>query len=1248
MKSRRSASVFHPRFRRSGTALVIVLAFVVLLVVMVLAYFSYSTLQSQISQASVNQAAVEVFARGAANTVIGDLRQEILAGSTNLSTNGAQYQALYPTSPSTAVPALSGFTANTGLENLVKVSRMGSTTFPANSNYNAASYPPANRAANVSSTNASRNGRFVPPASWNAHLLLAKANLNSATDLTPTNSFNAPDWILVARDGSNPTAWNTNLCWNPTNASTVLGRYAYAIYDEGGLLDLNAAGYPPGSSTNLVAEKGNLALADLTAIPGLTTNVVAAIVGWRNYASGGATGNFPAYTFTDTARTNYFDFVRTNATGFLRSANNALSNGQSDHLFTSRQQLIQFLTSSIASNEVEKAALQNSLRYLGTFSRDLEQPSFRPDPSRPKNTTKQLRNTTVGGAGGVASGYGGNDAYQQQDQINPALLAVRDTNGQPVMKRRFPLSRLRFVIANPSADTDKIKKYFGLVWDSTNCRWIYTSPDGNTTASTIKTLDQVALANREPDFFETLKAAINCDSLGKQHGGNEASQESPHSFLSNMAAIDGRIDYQIMQIGAALIDQYDEDSYPTRIVFDSNAAASYPREFYGVENIPTFMGFMTSWYRLEQLTSADIQSDPGYQPPNGVMPYETAVFLQPILWNSHAPDPRANPPGLPTNFQIQAGDPTTATAQISIYPQVKSGWWPGISLGSNGKAKLTHTYPASAASPLTPDSYAESYIGPISENPNTYIRFNASPGTFLEPYRLHAPNDPPGSATTASTILDTADLEEGTFAQALGIYVGKCWTGPASGVSPIDNDKCLIDGTLSANLRIHLQYKNPYQASPAYLTYDVISDAYLTSSSQFSTVASDDGTNTIRGMRTGLRADPRTDRWGLATINMCPFWDGRFARWNGVGTVPGWQGSYRNTPIFYLPQNLTLEAGTGTMFTASGAPNVQTALAPGWMRPGDQRQRLGDLQLNSFTPDNGTNPDLPGNKLYYADADGVIRRASGAYYSGTAGLPLATGNFDSRPVILNRPFRSVAEMGYAFRGVAWKDIDFFTPESGDAALLDAFCINEVERAPDNVTVAGRVTLNTRQSKVLQAVIQGVSKAEGGVISSAEAQAAAEALVNWTSDTTNFISGVPSRGPLRNRAELVGKWVAGQTFTLPPAGGNANTPLQTIYDGKTSYSGFSSLLSAGGGIFSSAADASIKRRRECVMRALADAGNTRTWNLLIDLVGQVGRYPAQSISLSQFAVSGETHIWIHLALDRATGKIVAEQVEPVSE
>ena len=75
---------------------------------------------------------------------------------------------------------------------------------------------------------------------------------------------------------------------------------------------------------------------------------------------------------------------------------------------------------------------------------------------------------------------------------------------------------------------------------------------------------------------------------------------------------------------------------------------------------------------------------------------------------------------------------------------------------------------------------------------------------------------------------------------------------------------------------------------------------------------------------------------------------------------------------------------------------------------------------------------------------------------------------------------------------------------------------------------------------------------------------------------------------------------------------------------------------------------VKAKREAFVRALADAGTTRTWNLLIDVVAQTGSYPSNTGSLSQFVVQGEKHYWLHVALDRYTGEIIDEQWELVNE
>jgi hypothetical protein len=71
-------------------------------------------------------------------------------------------------------------------------------------------------------------------------------------------------------------------------------------------------------------------------------------------------------------------------------------------------------------------------------------------------------------------------------------------------------------------------------------------------------------------------------------------------------------------------------------------------------------------------------------------------------------------------------------------------------------------------------------------------------------------------------------------------------------------------------------------------------------------------------------------------------------------------------------------------------------------------------------------------------------------------------------------------------------------------------------------------------------------------------------------------------------------------------------------------------------------------RESVVRALVDAGQTRVWNLLLDVIVQTGHYPLNAADAQQFMVAGETRAWVHLAIDRLTGEVLERQVEFVAE
>jgi hypothetical protein len=239
----------------------------------------------------------------------------------------------------------------------------------------------------------------------------------------------------------------------------------------------------------------------------------------------------------------------------------------------------------------------------------------------------------------------------------------------------------------------------------------------------------------------------------------------------------------------------------------------------------------------------------------------------------------------------------------------------------------------------------------------------------------------------------------------------------------------------------------------------------------------------------------------------------------------------------------------------------------------------------------------------YRDFDGIARRGDGD--TANSIRPLLAGQGASRPVVLNRPFRSVAELGYVYRDQPWKTLDFFSAQSADAGLLDVFCLNESGKSS---VVAGMVNLNSRSSSVIQSLLEGSARVYDNsvLITSADATTLANDYVNPTV-RTNLVS----------RSDIVG--------SFRPTQGGAS-PSFTV----------------------SSAYPALKMRREAVPRSLMDLGQTRTWNLMIDIVAQAGRYTSTAKSLDQFLVEGERRFWLHLAIDRFTGKVIDQVLEPVTE
>jgi hypothetical protein len=438
--------------RRGGAALVIVLAFVVLLAGVVTAYLARARTERQLAHGSFNQSKADQLALSALGIVIGDLKQEIANGSTSTTVN---HVTLYtPTAAANVLPQRSGGPGGgpDPIPNLVRRSiQSDPIALPG-----VASRASALSSAPVPSSSPVRTKKGeINPARWNKHYLIPRPTGTDPTDTNPIPAFTAPDWVFVCEQGpmvlSSPT-------------SSVLGRYAYAIYDEGGLLDVNVAGYPPVPSSvpTQFGLKGFLSFADLT-VPGLSGSAVSDLVGWRNYASAKPTGSFGSFILNATSATNYFNFVLSNSNGFLGTGG-AVWNGRTDQMFTSRQMLIAYRASTGFSAD--------GLQYLGTFSRDSNLATWGPA------SIQRVTAAFVRPDGSIAQ------------------------QGEPLF-RRFWLSKLSWLGQNgpvPASKAPDIRRDFGLLWNTDH--WDYYGA-GTSLAEAIPAID----GTRDPDFFQLLDFA---------------------------------------------------------------------------------------------------------------------------------------------------------------------------------------------------------------------------------------------------------------------------------------------------------------------------------------------------------------------------------------------------------------------------------------------------------------------------------------------------------------------------------------------------------------------------------------------------------------------------------------------------------------------------------------------------------------------------------------------------------------------
>ena len=1136
-----SGSAVVARPGREGVALISTLAILSLVAVLLVTFTSVVTSDRQATHSyGAGMAATEV-ARSGLDAIVSQLRAEI-ADAGNAARMQVVTNALVPASAS--YPVYRPLTvAGLGPERMSILPASSDlldivkVSKPGAKFYTTAAVSGTNYASSVLTTSNSPNGRSVSLARWNLPVLVP----TSATNLFPV-----PSWIFLGRSG--PTVPASGAMGN---SKEILGRYAYVVYDVSGLLDVNVAGYPK-AALDSAGHKGLLPWADLTQLTNAITQAdVEALVAWRN----AATASSYASHVTNGWATN----------GFTR-----VSPG--DTAFVGRQDLLQFASQSSAKDW--KAALP----YLTTFSREINGPVWGPATNAPAGAPYDYVAHQYDGAPTtktVANSYGNvttpSTVYNNNVFILGPTVQTTYTNafgivrkaGEPLVKYRFPLDKLALLEATTNAATwtankTEIQKYFGLDYVTTGIdpstglfrHWSYPTSNaaygsgGGTTR--ILTLNEVAKLRRDPNFFELLQAGMLTGSLGKGGRGDYSG-----SFVTTPSTTDPDLNlgYQVMRIGANLADQWDADSCPTTITFDGN-------NFYGIEDLPYVSKvFFKSYSTL----SASATS-------GAVTPL---VYFE--LWNPHQ-DRSASSASRPTNFRLApyGGD--------SYFPEISALITTPTSYTAYWQTSSQTTFGSSAV-------------------PNAGVMpFTAAAGDYREPSLIFSgtsasPSIPTGYVFNTNAVISPSAGSDRKIA-VVGLKLPDV-SLPATGAKSQSALAWPFWTTSPAPTVPQWQFLFQFQALyPLQYEWPPGSGTYHTYS-------------TLAGVE--MSSPDGTSRWGLATGSAATYpvstpdananaWvksDPRTARWAAsfsfytTNTV-----SYKN-PLMagnsLLPKSGLLTDDYNQIYQK--LPFNATSPTPPFANTAAYAYRADLWAANT------NSVSYAGPNPYYQDMDQTQRLGDAAFSAASSHLP-SYGGDGSRPVILNRPFTSVGDLGYVFRDMPWKTLNFFSGDSADAALLDLFSLEE-----GGIT-AGGFNPNAAPVPVLRALLAGAnldSTNSAPTIPNVPALASAIRDTATNSTTGGFFS----------RADLVAKFM-------------------------------------GNGVVGGVSASNLKTQREAVVRALAESANTRTWNLMIDLVAQSGRFPETATSPDKFIVDGERRLWLHIAIDRYTGEIVDRRVEVVGE
>jgi hypothetical protein len=1138
--------------RRNGFAIVVALAAIVLLTVIVLAFFSKALLNRQISFTSTNQIKSDMLARTALDIVIGEIRQEIVDYS-HPPTNGT-YQ---PLNAINMVPIKTGVTSadtNTGAFTIAKV---GAAETKINPHANGKAFGSA-----VTLDTKSRNGRTL--AQWFA------AGPQLGTSALPT-------WTYLSRAGSIVTNFSA-ASKNPIGTNNVTGRFSFTVYNVGGLLDANVAGYPS-TATNLASSKVSAVFADLTTL-GLSPTEVDELVMWRNASTATNASLFNAWA-TGLNPTN----TPASKGAARAAADGYLSTPVGDNAFFSRRDLIRFFTTKATSAAIPA---------FTHFSRALTAASI--GPSTPAGSS-------IDYAKKAGEDDGINRLFPEVKAFDGVITDYADDGtpterkvsaNEPLVQKKFSLAKLAWLghdgpnasaFASHLSSADRalaIKTCFGLTWvpnsnpagQPSNARWDYNHGSD----ADILLLEEVRQAKRAPDFFELLKGGILSGSLGAQPGvvaENIASSNPAHwqgPIGRDFETYSADEDRHILQIGANIIDQADADNYPTAIHMDliKRFAGSERRFFntvFGVENLPMLqrMGVINS------MLTDHTESAPY---PSGKM----AVWMQPEVWNPNHPATAGTSPSDP-NY------PTPSSLRITTYGS--SYVWNAGQDTEPGDEPMV-VFGVDYDNPVIDGIICFKNPSPTSTQPRNFFDKPATIKGYSKAQASVNYTDTTSPSGPRNRYPDgfnwpTTSLNSNQF---IGVFTGECDHDP--GAAPDYDIRPMIDG--------YLTFVMEYYDGSTWHPY--------CSLSRLETLHSNSGgKNSVEGgpfiLSIDGQVDPRTSRFSGSAL--------RTSTSNNPGWFPG--ATVRPAPNSAIGTGNT--PGRGLITHAWPRPLAGNDSDPATSARFFHTPVGGNYLFDSWAVNLAEAvDDKPVSDFRYADPDGVTRPGDSWRADYSTGDGILTYHSDvltataqrRRPVILNRPFRSVGELGYVFRDLPFKTLDLWSKDSADAAILDLFAVSD-----QSSVSGGKININVAPPSTLRAMFTGASD---------QAFATSTLSNSLSSALADSIAGSSSTNVLKDPAELPAKWGSSVYQAL------TNSTSDTWYQNK-SYG-------------------------EAPIRALANVNSVRTWNLLVDVVAQAGKLAANATALNDFIVEGERRYWMHIAIDRFSGEVIDTQLEIVNE